>query len=100
MHPFGLNTLLQFLWEHGYLSLSVIALGLLLSVVFLCRSDQSHPDAPVTIPHFSLSYITSSLKRRHDFFAWGFKVTKQRLYQYRLLRVCQISVTLVATTFH
>jgi hypothetical protein len=100
MHPFGLTTLLQFLWEHGIPSLSVMVLGLLLSFVIIYRRDQSHPDAPATLPHFSLFYIMSSLERRHDFFAWGFKVTKQRLYQFRLLRVCQTSVALMALTFH
>ena len=99
MHPFGLTTLLQFLWEHGIPSLFIMVLGLLLSVVFLYRRDQSHQDAPATLPHFSLSYITSSLKRRHDFFAWGFKVTNQRLFQFRLLRVCQTSLAVMASTF-
>ena len=88
MHPFGLITLLQFLWEHGIPSLLVI--GLLLSVVFLCRRDQGYQDAPATLPHFPLSHVTSFMKQRHDFFAWGFRVTNQRLFQFKLLRVCQI----------
>ena len=92
MHPFGLATLLQFLWEHGISSLFIMVLGLLLSVVFLCRLDRSSQDAPATLPHFSLSHVIPSLKRRHDFFAWGFKVTNQRLYQFTLLRVCHTSV--------
>ena len=100
MHPFGLTTLLQFFWEHGILSLFIVVLGLLLSPVFLYRRDQSYQDAPATLPHFSLLYITSSLKRRHDFFAWGFKVTRQRLFQFRLLRVCQTPAALIALTFH
>jgi hypothetical protein len=94
MHPFGFITLLQFLWDHGIPSLFIIVLGLLLSVVFLCHRDQSHHDAPATLPHFSLSHITSFLKQRHDFFAWGFKVTNQRLFRFRLLRVCQTSAAL------
>jgi hypothetical protein len=66
MHPFGLMTLLQFIGEHEIPSLFIsMVLGLLLSAVFLCRRDQSSPDAPATLPHISLSYIT--LKRRHDF---------------------------------
>ena len=97
MHPFGLITLLQFLWEHGIPSLSIMVLGLVLSLVFLCRRDQNHHDAPATLPHFSLSHITSFLHRRHDFFAWGFKVTNQPLFRFRFLRVCQISASL---TFH
>jgi hypothetical protein len=96
MHPFGLITLLQFLWEHGIPSLLVI--GLLLSVVFLCRRDQSYQDAPATLPH-PLSHVTSFMKQRHDFFAWGFRVTNQRLFQFRLLRVCQTSLALMASTF-
>src|SRR6267154_2080086 len=99
MHPFGLTTLIQFLWEHGIPSLSIMVLGLLLSAVFLRRLDESCQNSPATLPHLSLFYITSSLKRRHDFFAWGFKVTKQRLFQFRLLRVCQTSGTLMALTF-
>jgi predicted histidine transporter YuiF (NhaC family) len=100
MHPFGLITLLQFLWEHEILSLFIMVLGLLLSVVFLCRRDQSYQDAPATLPHFSLSHIMSFLKQRHDFFAWGFKVTNQRLFQFSFLRVCQTSVALMALTFY
>jgi hypothetical protein len=93
MHPFGLATLLQFIWEHGGISsLLIMVLGLLLSVVFLRRLDRSSQDAPVTLPHFSLSHVMPSLKRRHDFFAWGFKATNQRLYQFRLLRVCHSPV--------
>ncbi len=89
MHPFGLITLLQFLWEHGIPSLFVmVVLGLLLSLVFLCHRDQSYQDAPATLPHFPLSHVTSFMKQRHDFFAWGFRVTNQRLFQFQLLRVC------------
>jgi hypothetical protein len=101
MHPFGLMTLLQFLGEHGIPSLFIsMVFGLLLSVVFLWRRNQSSPDAPATLPHISLSYIMSSLKRRHDFFAWGFKVTNQRLFQFRILRVCRTYVALMALTFY
>jgi hypothetical protein len=100
MHPFGLITLFQFLWEHGIPSLSVIALGFFLSVVFLCRRYQSYQDsdAPATLPNFSLSHITPFLKQRHDFFTWGFKVTNQRLFQFSFLRVCQTSIALIALT--
>jgi hypothetical protein len=100
MHPFGLTTLLQSLWEHGTPSLFIVILGLFLSVVFLCRRHQGSQDAPATLPHFSLSHVMPSLKQRHDFFAWGFKVTNQRLFQFRLLRVCQTSVALMALTFN
>jgi hypothetical protein len=99
MHPFELITPLQFLWEHGISSLFIVVLGLLLSAVFLCRRNQSYQDAPATLPRFSLSHITSSLKRCHDFFAWGSKVINQRLFQFRLLRVCQTSLALMASTF-
>jgi hypothetical protein len=77
-----------------------MALGFLLSVVFLCRRNQSDQDAPAALPHFSLSHAMSFLKRRHDFFAWGFKVTDQRLFQFSFLRVCLTSVALMALTFH
>ena len=96
MHPFGLITLLQFLWKHVIPSLFIMVPGLLLSVVFPCRRDQSQQGAPATLPHFSLSHITSFLKQRHDFFAWGFKVTNQRLFQFRFLRVCQTTVALMS----
>jgi hypothetical protein len=39
------------------------------------------------------------MKQRHDFFAWGFRVTNQRLFQFRLLRVCQTSLALMASNF-
>lgn len=100
MHPFGLITLLQFLSEHEVPSLFVlVALGLLLSVVFLCYCNQTCQDAPASLPHFSLSHIASFMKQRHDFLAWGFKVTNQRLFQFRLLRVCSTPVALIASTF-
>ena len=94
MHPFDLITLLQFLWEHVIPSLFVMVLGSLLSVMFLYRRDQSYRDAPATLPSFLFSHITFFLKQRHDFFAWGFKVTNQRLFRFRLLRVCRNSVAL------
>jgi hypothetical protein len=99
MHPFGLITFLQFLWEYGISSLFVfVALGLLLSIVFLSPCNQSYPGAPATLPHFFFCHITSFLKQRHDFFAWGFRVTNQRLFQFRLLRVCS-PVALVVSKF-
>jgi hypothetical protein len=101
MHPFGLITFLQFLWEqHGIPSPSIMILGLLLSLVFLCRRDQSHHDAPATLPRFSLSHAMSFLKQRHDFFAWGFKETNQRLFQFNFLRVCRTSLALISSIFH
>ena len=73
-----------------------MVLGLLPSVVFLCRRDQSYRDTPAILPHLSPFYIMSFLKKRHDFFAWGFNVTNQRLFQFSFLRVCQTSVDLMA----
>ncbi|KAH9998593.1 cytochrome P450 [Russula vinacea] len=70
---------------HSFL-VRLVALGLLLSVVFLCYCNQTCQDAPASLPHFSLSHIASFMKQRHDFLAWGFKVTNQRLFQFRLLR--------------
>lgn len=100
MHPFGLITLLQFLWENGIPSLFFfVALGLLLLLVVLRPRNQSHQDAPATLPHFPLSHVNFFLKQRHDFFAWGFRVTNQQLFQFRLLRVCYIPVSSIASTF-
>ena len=100
MHPFGLITFLQFLWEHGIPSLfALMALGLLLSVLFLCRRNQDYWDAPATLPRFPLSHITSFLRQRHDFFARGFRITNQRLFHFRLLHVCQALVALIASAF-
>lgn len=99
MHPFGLITLLQFLYEHGIPSLLVMmVIGLLLSVMFLCCRDQSYQDAPAALPRFPLSHVTSFMKQRHDFLAWGFKVTNQHMFQFRLLRVCQTSLAPMAST--
>ena len=96
MHPFGLITLLQFLCEHGIPSLFIMVFSSLILVVLLCRRDQGYQDAPATLPNFSFSHTMSFLKQRHDFFAWGFKVTNQRLFQFSFLRVCQTSVALMA----
>jgi len=89
MHPFVLVTLLEFLWEHEYPSLFVwVATGLLLSVVFLYHSNQRHKDAPAALPgRFPFFNITSFLTHRHDFLAWGFRVTNQPLFQFNLLFV-------------
>jgi hypothetical protein len=93
MYPFGLVTLLQFLWELELPSLFVlVAIGLFLSVVLHCHSNRRHQDAPAILPQFPLFNITSFLKQRHDFLAWGFEVTNQRLFQFRLLRVRQTLV--------
>lgn len=67
MYSFRLITLLRFLWKHGISSSFIMALGSLLSLVFLCLPDKRYQDAPITLPHFSLSHITSFLKQRHDF---------------------------------
>jgi hypothetical protein len=91
MHPFGLVTLLQFLWEHEFPSLFIwVAIGLVLSAVFLYHSNQRHKDAPAVLPRrLPLVYITRFLTHRHDFLAWGFKVTNQPLFQFNLLFVRQ-----------
>ncbi|KAI0252466.1 cytochrome P450 [Lactifluus subvellereus] len=93
MYPVGVITLLQFLWELELPSIFVlVTLGLLLSVLFLCRCNPRHQDAPPTLPRFPLFNILSFFQRRHDFLTWGFKVTDQRLFQFRLLHVCQTLV--------
>ncbi|KAI0000216.1 cytochrome P450 [Russula compacta] len=88
MYPFGLISFLQFLWEHELLSLFVlVALSLFLLVVFLCHyNHQHHQDAPPTLPSSALLNILSFLKQPHDFLSWGFGITNQRLFQFRLLR--------------
>jgi hypothetical protein len=90
MYPVGVIVLLQFLWEHELPSMFVlVTLGLLLSVVFHCRCNPCHQDAPPNLPRFPLFNILSFFQRRHDFLAWGFRVTDQRLFQFRLLHVRQ-----------
>jgi sterol 14-demethylase len=97
MHPFGLVVLFHFLWEHELPSLFVLgATGLLLSVMFLCHSSRRHQDAPAVLPRSPLFNLASFLTQRHDFLAWGFKLTNERLFQFRLLRVCHILVGHVA----
>jgi len=100
IHPFGLIVTLHLLWEHGIFFLFITVPGFLLLAVFLSRRGQSYQDAPATFPHFPLSHVTSFLKQRHDFFAWGFKVTNQRLFRFKLLRVCWTFVALMASAFH
>jgi hypothetical protein len=99
MHPFGLGTLLQFLWEHKLPSLFVwVAIGLLLSAMFLYHSNRRHKDAPAALPwRLPLFNITSFLTHRHDFLAWGFRVTNQPLFQFSLLLVRQTLVLLLVS---
>lgn len=104
MYPLGLIIFLQFLWEDELLSfLVLVALGLSLSVVFLCHCNhQRHQDAPPTLSSFPLLNILYFLKKPHDFFSLGFGVTNQRLFQFRFLRVRQTlanPVAVVASTF-
>ncbi len=90
MYPVGVVTLLQLFWEHDLPSpFILVTLGLFLSVVFLCRRTQRHQDTPVLLPRFFLFNILAFFRRRYDFFVWGFQVTGQRLFQFRLLRVRQ-----------
>lgn len=87
MYPVGVVTLLQLFWEHELPSSFVlVTLGLFLSVAFLCRRKQRHQDAPVLLPRFFLFNTLAFFRRRYDFFIWGFQVTDQRLFQFRLLR--------------
>ena len=90
MYPVGVFTLLQLFWEHELPSSFFLGtLGLFLSLVFLCRYNQRHQDAPVLLPRFFLFNSLAFLWRRYDFFVWGFQVTGERLFQFRLLRVRQ-----------
>jgi hypothetical protein len=90
MYPVGAVTLLQFLWEHGLPSpFALVTLGLFLSLVFLCRCNRRHQDTPAHLPRFFLFNTLDFFRRRYDFFVWGFQVTGQRLFQFRLLWVCQ-----------
>ncbi|KAI0298707.1 cytochrome P450 [Multifurca ochricompacta] len=87
MYPVGVVILLQSLLEHELPSAFIlVTLSLLLSVLFLCRNNERHQDAPVTLPRFFPLNIVPFFRRRHDFLAWGFRVTDQRLFQFRLLR--------------
>ncbi|KAH9001792.1 cytochrome P450 [Lactarius akahatsu] len=80
-------TLLQLLWKHELPSLFVlVTLGLFLSLVSLCRRHQRHQDTPALLPRFFLFNTLTFFRRRYDFFVWGFQVTGQRLFQFRLLR--------------
>ncbi len=90
MYPVGLVSLLQLFWKHERPSLFVlVTLGLVLSVVFLCPRSQRHQDTPVLLPRFFLFNVLPFFRRRYDFFVWGFQVTGQRLFQFRLLHVRQ-----------
>ncbi|KAI9438629.1 cytochrome P450 [Lactarius indigo] len=86
MYPVGVVTLLQLFWEHGLPSSFVlVTLGLFLSLVFLCRRKKCHQDTPALLPRFFLLNTFTFFRRRYDFFIWGFQVTGQRLFQFRLL---------------
>jgi hypothetical protein len=88
MYPVGVVTLLQLLWERELPSSFVlVTLGLLLSVVFLCRCNRRHQDTPVLLPRSFLFNTSDFFRRRYDFFLWGFQVTGERLFQFRLLHV-------------
>ncbi|KAH9171337.1 cytochrome P450 [Lactarius sanguifluus] len=87
MYPVGVVTLLQLFWEHELpSSLVLVTLGLFLSLVFLCHRNQRHQDTPALLPRFFLFNTFTFFRRRYDFFVWGFQVTGQRLFQFRLLR--------------
>ncbi|KAH9057069.1 cytochrome P450 [Lactarius deliciosus] len=80
-------TLLQLPWEHELPSPFVlVTLGLFLSLVSLCRRHRRHQDTPALLPRFFLFNTFTFFRRRYDFFVWGFQVTGQRLFQFRLLR--------------
>ncbi|KAH9973851.1 cytochrome P450 [Lactifluus volemus] len=86
MYPVGVATLLQFLWEHELPSMLVlVTLSLLLLVVSHFRCNKRQQDTPPNLPRFPLFNTLSFFQRRHDFLAWGFRVTDQRLFQFRLL---------------
>jgi hypothetical protein len=95
MYPVGVATFLQSLWEHELPSMLVlVTFSLLLLVVshFRCNNGTRQQDTPPNLPRFPLFNTLSFFKRRHDFLAWGFRVTGQRLFQFRLLHVRQALV--------
>ena len=88
MYPVGAVILLQLLWEHELpSSFALVTLGVFLSMVFLCRCSRRQRDTPTLLPRFFLFNTLDFFRRRYDFFIWGFQVTGQRLFQFRLLRV-------------
>ncbi|KAH9029066.1 cytochrome P450 [Lactarius pseudohatsudake] len=79
MYPDGVVTLVRLLWKHELPSSFVlVTLGLFLSLVSLYT--------PALLPRFFLFNTFTFFRRRYDFFVWGFQVTGQRLFQFRLLR--------------
>ncbi|KAH9029045.1 cytochrome P450 [Lactarius pseudohatsudake] len=86
MYPVGVVTLSQLLWEHELSSFVLVSLGLFLSIVSLCRCHQCHQDTPAFLPRFFLFNPFTFFRRCYDFFVWGFQVTGQRLFQFRLPR--------------
>ncbi|KAH9061072.1 cytochrome P450 [Lactarius vividus] len=63
MYPVGVVTLLQLLGNTNFLR-----------------------HTPALLPRFFLFNTFTFFRRRYEFFVWGFQVTGQRLFQFRLLR--------------
>ncbi|KAF8629735.1 hypothetical protein AX15_003294 [Amanita polypyramis BW_CC] len=63
-----------------------VALLLLLAIIlFITSLEKSEPDEPAYLPCWSLCTIMPFFSRRYDFLNWGFEVTGQSIYQFKLL---------------
>ncbi|KAF7316374.1 Cytochrome P450 [Mycena indigotica] len=58
---------------------------LLLVSPFLLHRQPLPNDTPPTLPGFQWTHISSFFHRRHDFLAWGFRVTGAKIFQFKLM---------------
>lgn len=87
----GLQAASIALLSAGFATQATIAVVLLILIILVASShseDASRKeDAPVSLPVHSVLAITPFFRRRFDFLNWGFQVTGQSMFQFKLLQV-------------
>jgi hypothetical protein len=66
---------------------SAVVILLFIYVVATSRDSYKRTDAPVSLPGSSLFYIYPFFRRKFDFLNWGFRVTGEKAFQFKLLNV-------------
>jgi sterol 14-demethylase len=87
-YAIGLQSAANAFLSAGLATQFTIAVTTLLVIVLVISAlEKDAPDAPVSLPGFSLFHIMPFYGRRFDFLNSGIHATGQSIFQFKLLRV-------------
>ncbi|RDB29921.1 Lanosterol 14-alpha demethylase [Hypsizygus marmoreus] len=86
-YSIGLESAANAFLSAGFPTQFTLAVVIFLAIVLISSAFQSDaPDAPTSLPCYSIFAINPFFRRRYDFLNWAFHATGQSAFQFQLLR--------------